>query len=264
MTDQLFSPTRKEKNRARAMNMAKEASNDCFLLDDIAQSFADRLAFMNREFQQPVEYSHLPAIAPRLAINCPKSERMDDLPELCDLIIAPLVLDLAEDPLALLNRLRQKLAPDGMLLTACLGEQNLAQFRASLMDIEMALTGGAAARFHPRIAIQDLARLAVAAGFALPVADKDVIEVRYKNFSRLARDLRAHGLGNALTQIQPLRRDVVALANHQLFAPDSRPHTFEILHLAAFAPSPDQPKPKAPGSATTSLADALKAGEDQR
>ena len=105
---------------------------------------------------------------------------------------------------------------------------------------------------------------AVAAGLALPVADKDVIEVRYKNFSRLARDLRAHGLGNALTQIQPLRRDVVALANHQLFGPDSRPHTFEILHLAAFAPSPDQPKPKAPGSATMSLADVLKAGEDQR
>ncbi len=263
MTDQLFSPTRKEKNRARAMNMAKEASNDCFLLDDIAQSFADRLAFMNREFQQPVD---IPISRPSRPAwpSLPKSEIMDDLPERCDLIIAPLVLDLAEDPLALLNRLRQKLAPDGMLLTACLGEQNLAQFRASLMDIEMALTGGAAARFHPRIAIQDLARLAVAAGFALPVADKDVIEVRYKNFSRLARDLRAHGLGNALTQIQPLRRDVVALANHQLFAPDSRPHTFEILHLAAFAPSPDQPKPKAPGSATISLADALKAGEDQR
>jgi NADH dehydrogenase [ubiquinone] 1 alpha subcomplex assembly factor 5 len=33
--------------------------------------------------------------------------------------------------------------------------------------------------------------------------------------------------------------------------------TVEILHVAGWAPGPGQPSPKAPGSATTSLAAAL-------
>ena len=37
--------------------------------------------------------------------------------------------------------------------------------------------------------------------------------------------------------------------------------TFEIVHAGGWAPHPDQPKPKRPGSATHRLADALGATE---
>ena len=39
------------------------------------------------------------------------------------------------------------------------------------------------------------------------------------------------------------------------------PATFEIIHFAGWAPHPDQPKPKRPGSAQVSLADALGVAE---
>ncbi len=260
MTEQIFSQKRAEQNLARAYAM----DMDRFLLDDIAQSFADRLAFMTRKFEKPCEYSQCPPIALKCSLDAVHARRLEEVPSGCDLIIAPLILDLAEDPLSLLVHLRSKLAPDGMLLTACLGEQNLADLRARLMELEMAVTGGAAARFHPRMALQDLARLAVAAGLALPVADKEILKVRYQNMFRLARDLRAHGLNICLHDVRPMRRDVVALANQQFFGPKSQALTFEILYLAAFAPSPDQPKPKAPGSAQVSMAQALTPKKDQR
>jgi hypothetical protein len=40
------------------------------------------------------------------------------------------------------------------------------------------------------------------------------------------------------------------------------PASFEIITLTAWAPDPSQPKPLAPGSATSSLADAIGAKQE--
>ena len=49
-------------------------------------------------------------------------------------------------------------------------------------------------------------------GFALPVSDVERLTVRYRDFSGLARDLRAHGMTNVLSERsrKSLRRDTLA------------------------------------------------------
>jgi hypothetical protein len=84
------------------------------------------------------------------------------------------------------------------------------------------------------------------AGFALPVADSDMVHVRYQNPYRLLDDLRGMGEANALTARprQFLRRDVLTAALAQ-FAQETQEDgkavaTFEICYLAGWAPHESQ------------------------
>jgi hypothetical protein len=95
------------------------------------------------------------------------------------------------------------------------------------------------------------------------VSDVDRVVVRYPDLYALIRDLRAMGETNVLAgTVRPLRRTVIARAA-QLYAerhaePDGRlPATFEIIHLAGWAPHDSQQKPLPRGSARMRLADAL-------
>jgi hypothetical protein len=104
------------------------------------------------------------------------------------------------------------------------------------------------------------------------VSDVDRLTVRYRDLFALIRDLRAMGETNVLSGAgRPLTRGIVARAA-QLYAekfsePDGRiPATFEIVHLAGWAPHESQQKPLPRGSAKMRLADALgvkeQTGED--
>ena len=105
------------------------------------------------------------------------------------------------------------------------------------------------------------------AGFALPVSDVERLTVRYRDFSDLVRDLRAHGLTNAMSERSRrfLRRDTLAaLLAH--YAGDhgedgKLPARFETLYLTGWAPHDSQQKPLQPGSAKTRLAEALGTSE---
>ena len=113
-------------------------------------------------------------------------------------------------------------------------------------------------RIHPQIDVRAAGDLLVRAGFALPVVDRDVIEVRYRALGNLVADLRAMAAGNILARRsrRPLTRTGLAAA-----AADFGTATlerFEIVYLSGWAPAPGQPVPARRGSATASLADALK------
>ena len=108
----------------------------------------------------------------------------------------------------------------------------------------------------------------------LPVADVERTEVRYGDFSGLARDLRAHGLTNALRERRRtfLRRDTLAalLAHYRAHHAEEGKlkATFEIIYLTGWAPHESQQQPLKPGSAKSRLAEALhtvehKLGKDQ-
>ncbi len=115
--------------------------------------------------------------------------------------------------------------------------------------------------------MRDLGALLQRAGFALPVADVERLEVRYGDFSALVRDLRTHGQTNALSERSRkfLRRDTLAAAlahyrarhgeNGKLRA------TFETIYLTGWAPHESQPQPLKPGSAKARLAEALGTSE---
>jgi hypothetical protein len=106
-------------------------------------------------------------------------------------------------------------------------------------------------------------------GFAMPVADNDARTVRYANPLRLLDDLKGMGETSALASRDAprLTRSILMRAMeiyaHRFSDPDGRIRaTFEFVAMSGWAPSPDQPKARRPGSATVRLADALGVREE--
>lgn len=180
-----------------------------------------------------------------------------------DLVVSMLSLHWADDLPGALVQARRALRPDGLFLGALFGAGTLKELRAVLTEAELAVRGGAQARVSPFADGFDGAGLMQRAGFALPVAEVDRVTVRYPDLFALVRDLRAMGETNALAgPVRPLNRAILAYAarlyEERHAEPDGRiPATFEIIHLAGWAPHESQQKPLPRGSARTRLADVL-------
>lgn len=187
-----------------------------------------------------------------------------------DLIVSLMTLHWANDLPGALTQVRRALKSDGLFLGTLLGAGTLKELRAVLTEAELELRDGASARVSPFADGFDGAGLLQRAGFALPVADVDRVTVRYSGLPALVRDLRAMGETNVLAGlIRPLNRAILTRAA-SLYAErygeaDGRiPATFEIIHLAGWAPHESQPKPLKRGSAKVRLADALGVEEHGR
>lgn len=176
-----------------------------------------------------------------------------------DLVVSAGVLDSVGDLPGALTLARRVLRPDGLFLAAFTGSGSLSTLRHVL---QLAEGDRPAARIHPQVDVRSAGDLLMRAGFALPVADTETLTVRYSSLFALLRDLRAMGAGNAMPGRVPLRRDVLARAA-AIFADradaDGRTReTFEIVYMTGWAPAPSQPQPARRGSATASLAHALR------
>ena len=181
-----------------------------------------------------------------------------------DLVLSILMLHWADDPVGQLVQLRRALRPDGLMIAALLGGQTLSELRVALAEAEAEVTGGLSPRVAPMGEIRDLGALLQRAGYAMPVADSERLTATYESPLALMRDLRAMGETNILAERHrvPMRRAVLSRAcdvyAERFARPDGRvPATFEIVYLTGWAPGPDQPEPKRPGSARARLADAL-------
>jgi SAM-dependent methyltransferase len=191
-------------------------------------------------------------------------ERLPFAPASLDLVVSTLALHWANDLPGALIQIRQALRPDGLFVGAVLGGSSLTELRQSLTAAEAELVGGAGPRVSPFADVRDAAHLLQRAGFALPVADIDRVEVAYGHPLELMRDLRAMGEANALIDRprRPLTRAVLARAFEIYAQRFSRPDgkvlaTFEIIAMTGWAPHPSQQQPLRPGSAKMRLADAL-------
>ena len=180
-----------------------------------------------------------------------------------DLVVSAGVLDTVNDLPGALLLIRRALVPDGLFLGAFAGAGSLPQLRIAMLAADSA-EGGAAPRIHPQIDVRAAGDLLTRAGFTLPVVDTETLEVRFSGLHRLVRDLRATGATNQLASRsrRPLGRRgfLAALEDWQSRADEDGKVTerFEIVHLLGWSPSPDQPRPARRGSATASLADALR------
>lgn len=176
-----------------------------------------------------------------------------------DLIVSAGVLDSVNDVPGALALARRALKPDGLFLGAFLGAGTLATLRACFMAAE---ADRPAARFHPQIDVRAGGDLLSRAGFALPVSDVETLTVRYASIFGLFRDLRGMAATNLLPGAPPLTRATLARAAQEFAeraeADGRTPERFEIVYLTGWAPDASQPKPAKRGSATASLADALK------
>lgn len=176
-----------------------------------------------------------------------------------DLVISAGVLDQVNDVPGALALARRVLRPDGLFLGAFAGAGTLSTLRACLREAEAERP---AARFHPQIDVRSAGDLLARAGFALPVSDLETLLVRYAGLPNLLRDLRGMAATNLLPSPAPLTRETLVRTS-AAFADraeeDGRtPERFEIVYLTGWAPDPSQPRAARPGSATASLADALR------
>jgi SAM-dependent methyltransferase len=251
---------------ARSRARAARAPAD-FLHEAAIAEVQERLDEVNRRFTRVAIVTGRPArwasAFPRARV-VPDAATLDLSPGAQDLVIHALALHWADDPVGQLVQARRALAPDGLFLGVTFGGRTLHELRASLAEAEVRLTGGLSPRVLPMAEIRDLGALLQRAGFALPVADCAALRVTYASALHLMRDLRAMGETNALAARH--RR----LAPRSLFAEAERIYaethgtpegrvaaTFEMIHLAGWAPHESQQKPLRPGSAEHSLAEAL-------
>ena len=274
--------------RARLVRAQAAGAAD-FLLTRAVEDICDRLSTIKRDFARVLDLGtpgpHLAQAlaapgrtvwraAPRPALVgagsfIPVVSDEEALPfagESFDLIVSGLSLQHVNDLPGLLAQARRCLKPDGLFLAALIGGQTLSELRVALAQAEVEVSGGASPRVAPFADVRDLGGLLQRAGFALPVADTDVLSVRYGHPFRLFADLRAMGATNALTQRsrKPTPRRLMMRAAEiyaERFADsDGRVRaTFEILFMSGWAPHESQQKPLKPGSARMRLEDALKA-----
>lgn len=181
-----------------------------------------------------------------------------------DLAVCVGLLDSVNDLPGALTLIRRTLRPDGLFLGAFVGAGSLSRLRSAMLTADDA-QGGAAPRIHPQIDVRAAGDLLTRARFALPVADLQVVDVRYSGLGSLVADLRGMAGTNILAgqHRRPISRIGYAAAIADFAAgADADGKTverFNIVHLSGWAPSPDQPQAARRGSATASLADALQA-----
>jgi SAM-dependent methyltransferase len=181
-----------------------------------------------------------------------------------DLVVSIGVLDSVNDLPGALILIRSALKPDGLFLGAFAGAGSLPRLRRAMQAAEETEGLPASPRIHPQIDLRAAGDLLQRAGFALPVVDGETVTVRFGSLLRLVADLRAMGATNLLRSrsARPLTRIGLAAAIADFAAaasPDGKTEErFELVYLTGWSPAPDQPKPARRGSATASLADALK------
>lgn len=175
-----------------------------------------------------------------------------------DCVVSAGVLDQVDDLPGALSLARRVLRPDGLFLAAFVGAGSFPHLRRALAAAE---PDRGVARLHPQIDVRSAGDLLVRAGFALPVADTEWLDIGYPDLFRLIGDLRGMAATNILVQRPPLSRDSLGRAA-QAFADaadtDGRTRErIQIVFLTGWAPDASQPKPAKRGSATASLARAL-------
>lgn len=274
---------------ARRDRAATTADAHDFLLRHVAEDIADRLAVIRRRFEIALvlgahngalgrRLRALPSVgliveaesAPGMLRRCDRPKALIDEEALpfrdasLDLVVAPLTLQWVNDVPGVLAQVRRALKPDGLLLGAMPGGRTLHELREAFLAAEAECEGGASPRVAPFADVRDAGALLQRAGFALPVADSDVLDVTYATPLDLMEDLRGMGATNALLARRrtPLRRSTllraVEIYAERFATADGRVRaTFEIVWLTGWAPHASQQRPLAPGSARRRLAEAL-------
>ncbi|MBN9248694.1 MAG: methyltransferase domain-containing protein [Hyphomicrobium sp.] len=261
-----------------------------FLLERVAEDFADRLSLVRRNFPVAVSIGAyhgllaerlraLPAIGTIIDVEpslaslgrarglkvVADDEALPFAAASLDLVVSGLSLHLVNDLPGALIQIGRALKPDGLFLGALLGGETLKELREAWILAEDEVLGGTSPRVAPFADVRELGGLLQRAGFALPVADNDVIEVTYASPLSLMREIKAMAASNPLSERRrtPVTRGLLLRAaeiyQERFGRPDGRVSaTFEIVTLTGWAPDESQQKPLRPGSAQVSLKDVLK------
>ncbi len=273
----------------RMARVAATADEHDFLLERVAEDFAERLQVMKRTFPSAVNIgAHHGLLSRRLCglagietiVDCGNvpgllqqcdglrvlgdEEALPFANEAFDFAFSGLSFHFVNDLPGTLAQICRLLKPDGLLMASLLGGQTLMELREAWLAAEGEIDGGVSPRVAPFADLRDLGGLLQRAGFALPVVDTDVVQVTYGSALNLMREIKAMGASNPLVMRRrvPVARELLvracAIYEERFADSDGRvPATFEIMTLTAWAPHDSQQKPLRPGSAKMRLADAL-------
>jgi NADH dehydrogenase [ubiquinone] 1 alpha subcomplex assembly factor 5 len=279
--------------RRRRERAAIDWENRAFLKREIARRLVDRLDDVRRDFPLALDLgSHgdevAAALGGRKTVGClvradlgqgfarradgpaivADEEQLPFAPASFDLVLSAMNLHWVNDLPGTLIQIARILKPDGLLLSAMLGGATLWQLRQALAAAESEIEGGLSPRVSPFADLRDAAGLLQRAGFALPVADSETIDVEYADALGLMRDLAAMGESNLVVERRRgLTRRATLLRAAEIYAerftlPSGRVvASFEVLFLHGWRPHASQPKPLKPGSASRRLAQALGTSE---
>ena len=268
--------------RLRRDRAAERFDDYSFIRDAIVEGLLDRLDIVTRKFGHALDLGTANGSLARALRDrgiqvtaCDAGARFatdsvqcdeDRLPFASgefDLIVSAGVLDSVNDLPGALIQCRRALKPDGLFLAGFVGAGSLPRLKKALLAADQAAGGGVAQRVHPLIDVRAAGDLLTRAGFALPVADGEPLDVGYADPFRLMTDLRGMAATNMLAGDRPpLTRGRLMHLNQEFAAqadPDGRVRErFELVFMTGWSPGPDQPQPARRGSGKTSLADALR------
>lgn len=290
MTDaiEIFDRRSVRRHRSRA---ARNYEDHSFLKDEITDRLVERLEEINRDFETTLDLgSHTGAMGRRLkakhSVSADLSHNMvtgcsgmrlvadeEFLPfkdSSFDLVISNLAMHWVNDLPGAMVQINRALKPDGLFLASLFGGETLKELRQSLMQAESEVSGGVSPRISPFADVRDVGGLLQRAGFALPVADSDVVTVSYEHPLKLLRDLRGMAETNAvLSRRKSFTSKAVMMRALEIYVQtygdsDGRvPATFQVIYMTGWRAHESQQKPMKPGSAKMRLADAFKASEQK-
>lgn len=278
----IFDRGRRRMARDRA---AAQSEGRDFLAPMIAESLLDRLSMVTRAFREVLligaqdaaltaalraRYNMVQVVesAPRLAQRAGAlvmdEDRMVFDAARFDLIVWPGGMESVNDVPGALLRCRSMLRPDGLLVGTLTGDGSFPRLRSAMRAAD---GDRGVARMHPQIDVRTLGDLLTRTGFAMPVADVEALTVGYASLGALVSDIRAAALEHCLAGTRPALGKAGLAKASQTFAQmgDDNGRTYEsirLLHFSGWSPDASQPKPAKRGSATASLADALKVSRD--
>lgn len=254
-----FSPARRRRLHARAQASLRAAD---FLHTAMVEETTARIKAIGRPFPRVLDLGGpAPAwpSATRLSLSpeptatiVADEDNLPFAPASFDLIISVAGLASLSDLPGGLLQARRALAEGGLFAACIPGGLTLGELREDLILSESDLLGRAAARIAPMVEAQAAAHLLSRAGFIMPVADTERVQVRYASLDRLLADLTAMGARSPLAHISPLRRDVLAQVRRRFAAradADGKTSvTVDLIHMAGWAPSTDPDTKSGPES----------------
>lgn len=179
-----------------------------FLLKEIAARLSDRLEDFTRGFPAALALSPYPELlADELKVRGGiKTLEQSDADEehlpygenIFDLILSAGSLHWVNDLPGAMIQIRRVLKKDGLFMAMLPGGETLKELRESLEKAEIKVTGGVSPRVSPFLDVRDAGALLQRTGFAMPVADSELLTVHYAAPIDLLHDLRGMGETNAL------------------------------------------------------------------
>jgi NADH dehydrogenase [ubiquinone] 1 alpha subcomplex assembly factor 5 len=210
-----------------------------FLYEHVKKELAERLQDFRKKFQTSLGLSAHPMSLTQ--VNASLFEESFALPSSSfDLIISCLQAHWINNLPGLLKEIRASLKDEGLFLGALFGGNTLIELRESLLQAELDLKGGAAARIAPMLHPVDAPGLLSQAAFFMPVVDTETITVTYPSLKHLMKDLRGMGEANKLFE------RTKGMTSHRLFEKAEELYfkkynagghlnaTFEIIYLTGW------------------------------